>query len=318
MTSAVFARTPPPSSGSDTKTLSFWTLNRVSQAVPRAFVRDMSSGAFTNPSKRPVRNESWQILGASWTNGGEVSENTGRVYFQMGSTLYYCSASVVDDPTGDRSIILTAAHCVYDESTGTGFASMWMFVPDYDANPVAMTGSFCDTTTRGCWTSEKFIVSNSFATAGGFNSTAVKHDFAFAVVENGGKSNTQLDAEVDSQPISFSSQPNQTKSWLFGYPAARKYKGDDLIYCLGPLARDIATEEATYRVACDMTGGSSGGPWMKDLITDGPGTGTGTVFSVNSYGYNGVKAMFGPIFGSETAAMFDLAQTMTASTLYND
>lgn len=318
MTSAAFARTPPALQGSNDKTLSFWTLNRVSQAVPRSFVRDLRTGAFSNPAKRPVGNESWQVLGASWTNGGEVSQNTGRVYFQMGSTLYYCSASVVDDAVEDRSIILTAAHCVYDESTGTGFASMWMFVPDYDANPVAMSGSFCEATTRGCWTANKFIVPNSFATAGGFNSTATKHDFAFAIVENGGKGNTQLDTEVDSQPISFSSQPNQTKSWLFGYPAARKYKGDDLTYCLGPLTRDVVTEEATYRVACDMTGGASGGPWMKDFITDGPGTGTGTVFSINSYGYSGVKAMFGPIFSSETAAMFDLAQIITTNTLYND
>jgi hypothetical protein len=159
-------------------------------------VRDDRKNSFDLALKRPKKADRWEILGASWTNGGEVSENAGRVFFQMGSALYYCSASVIDDSVSDRSIILTAAHCVYDETSGTGFATNWMFVPDFDANPVAMTGLFCETTTRGCWTADAIVVSDSYATAGSFNEAAVLHDYAFVVVKYGGKNDTQLDNEV--------------------------------------------------------------------------------------------------------------------------
>ena len=185
-TSVAFARTPPPVKPEDARTVSFWTLNRISQARPRDFVRDNRKNSFDLALKRPQKADRWEILGASWTNGGEVSENAGRVFFQMGSALYYCSASVIDDSVSDRSIILTAAHCVYDETSGTGFATNWMFVPDFDANPVAMTGLFCETTTRGYWTADAIVVSDSYATAGSFNEAAVLHDYAFVVVKYGG------------------------------------------------------------------------------------------------------------------------------------
>lgn len=316
ITSATFARTPPPVVPEDAAIVSFWTLNRISQAQPRDFIRDSRTGTFANPSKRPQRPQRWEVLGASWTNGGDVAKNTGRVYFQMGDYLYYCSASVVDEAVSDRSIIVTAAHCVYDESMEKTFATKWLFVPDYDANPVTFSSSFCDSTTLGCWTADSFVISQEYATAGSFNEVAVTHDYAFVVVKIGGKSDTYLDSEVGSQAITFSAQPPETKSWLFGYPAARKYKGDDLTYCLGPLSNDAAISNTTYRVPCDMTGGSSGGPWFRDFITDGSGTGTGTVFSINSYGYQGAKAMYGPIFNSETAAMYDLAKSTSSNILY--
>ena len=43
----------------------------------------------------------------------------------------------------------------------------------------------------------------------------------------------------------------------FGYPAEKKYKGEDLIYCAGNAPRGQI--EGTVGPECDMTGGSSGG-----------------------------------------------------------
>ena len=37
------------------------------------------------------------------------------------------------------------------------------------------------------------------------------------------------------------------------------------------------------------------------------GSGTGTLFSVNSYGYSGVSAMHGPIFNTDTQDTYDAA-----------
>ena len=54
-------------------------------------------------------------------------------------------------------------------------------------------------------------------------------------------------------------------------------------------------------MACNMTGGSSGGPWLAD--TTNPGTTEGRVASLNSYGYSGLTYMFGPKFTSATVTI---------------
>lgn len=109
----------------------------------------------------------------SWTAGGEVLKTTGEVLFAMGGTYYVCSASVADDTVSGRSIILTAGHCVYDE-TGGAFATNWMFVPDYDSAAASLntSGSFCANTSLGCWTASALVAAGGFTTAGGFNDQA--------------------------------------------------------------------------------------------------------------------------------------------------
>lgn len=44
-------------------------------------------------------------------------------------------------------------------------------------------------------------------------------------------------------------------------------------------------------------------------------TGLHTGISLNSYGYKGVKAMFGPKFGSGTGAVYGVANTATQDTI---
>ena len=290
--------------------VAFWTNGRVARAVPRDFVFDPATKTY-HPAARPG-GSSTTTRGSWWNAGGEVLETTGKVLFAMGGTYYVCSASVVDDTAGARSLVLTAAHCAYDE-TGHAFATNWMFVPDYDSAPASLdtSGSFCAGTTLGCWTASALVVHNGYASAGGFNDQAVVHDFAFAVLYQGGKSGTeQLDATVGGHPIQFSSVSGGADTYLFGYPAAGKYKGKDLVYCRGPLGFDPYTNNATYRVGCKMTGGSSGGPWFTPFAA-----GSGTLMSVNSYGYSGISAMHGPKLNAKTAALFNTAETATADTV---
>ena len=85
--------------------------------------------------------------------------------------------------------------------------------------------------------------------------------------------------------------------WAFGYPAAGKYHGSDLVYCNGTLRNDPYGAN-TWGMACNMTGGSSGGPWIADSTN--PGATEGKVASLNSYGYSGLTFMFGPKFTSDT------------------
>ena len=96
----------------------------------------------------------------------------------------------------------------------------------------------------------------------------------------------------------------------FGYPAAGRYKGKDLTYCRGPIGQDPQTSNTTWSMACNMTGGSSGGPWVES--TDTTTFANSTLSSLNSYGYSGGKAMYGPKFNGNTQAVFNAANNGTA------
>lgn len=53
---------------------------------------------------------------AAWTRGGDIQSAAGRLMFTHGTNDYLCSATAVTNPTLGRSVIITAAHCVYDDA----------------------------------------------------------------------------------------------------------------------------------------------------------------------------------------------------------
>jgi hypothetical protein len=275
-----------------------WTPERMKAAMPRDL-------AFA-PSKAPAPSGTANVSGASWTKGGLILKASGKVYFEMGGSGWICSGSIAQDSRTGYSLVLTAGHCAYDE-TNQAFATNWMFIPEFDSNPTYT----CASTKWGCWTAQALVVNSGFATAGGFNTQATVNDFAFAVVGNGGKSGGQLDA-LGSFPVAFSGVNAGNKLYAFGYPAAGKYKGNDLTYCAGPIFTDVNNGNLTWGMGCGMTGGSSGGPWLSDFIE---ATGSGTLSSLNSYGYTGLKNMYGPKFGTATQAVYNAANSVTSNTI---
>lgn len=294
LVSAAPAAAGAPGLSRHDRIVAHWTPARMAAAVPRDF---NASGLRANG--KPTTGGGG-VVGASWTKGGLVLKATGKVYFEMGGGAWICSGSVIADTLTNSSLVLTAGHCAIDETTGE-FATNWLFIPDFDAAPTYT----CASTAYGCWTADALVVDRGFATAGGFNHQATVNDFAFAVVGAGGKSGTaQLDATVGTFPIAFSGVSAGDKLYAFGYPAAGKYHGADLTYCAGNIFTDAANSNDTWGMACDMTGGSSGGPWFAGFNEK---TGSGTVSSLNSYGYGGVKNMYGPKFNSNTAAVYGAA-----------
>jgi hypothetical protein len=282
-----------------------WTAARMAAATPRDFSFDFARGFV--PNRPPGGGGGSSTAGASWTGGGLVLQASGKVYFNMGGGAYVCSGAVANDSRGGYSLVLTAAHCAYDE-VARQFATNWLFIPNFDGSPTFT----CAQTVHGCWTAQALVVHQGYASAGGFNTQATLHDFAFAVVGPGGKSGGQLDAVVGSFPITFSSFSDGTQMYAFGYPAAGKYKGKDLTYCAGPVFSDPYNDGLTYGMTCNMTGGSSGGPWLSGFNTS---TGSGTLSSLNSYGYSGVRAMHGPKFNSKTGNVHSAANSATTNTI---
>jgi hypothetical protein len=315
LASSANAADPAKTKAHHDRVLAYWTAERIKSAKPldKHLDKSTSGSRAPEPLGKPVRNGGGSVAsttGKQWPNGvGKIYKATGRVLFTMNGGNWICSGSVVNDALSTASLVLSAGHCAFDQANHA-FVTNWIFIPEFDSHPSLWD---CTTTTHGCWVADSLNVSAGFANEAGFNTAAAQYDWSFAVVHAGGFTGGQLDATVGSFPIAFTSYSSGTQTAGFGYPAAGKYApGNELVYCAGSLGTDPYNLGRTYRLGCDMTGGSSGGPWLTGFRSDGN---SGTLSSVNSYTYSGITAMHGPKFNSRTQAAYTAATTATGNNI---
>ncbi|MFE4262936.1 trypsin-like serine peptidase [Streptomyces sp. NPDC056883] len=221
--------------------------------------------------------------GGAWTSGGAVVKTSGRVFFTFNGKSASCSGDSITSANG--STVITAGHCVKYQGA---WHTDWIFVPGYDNGNAPY----------GQWTATK-----TFATDQWVASEDMNMDVGLAVVAplNG----RTLSQTVGAQGIVFNGGYNK-KMYAFGFPAAAPYDGTKLVYCSGNTGKDFLLTK-DHSLPCNMTGGSSGGPWFQDF---NEATGLGTQVSVNSFGYTFLpNRMYGPYFGNEAKAAYDKAQT---------
>ncbi|MBA0125642.1 peptidase [Haloechinothrix sp. YIM 98757] len=221
--------------------------------------------------------------GEPWTGGGEVADTAGRVFFTYDGQDASCSGNAVTSE--NNSTVITAGHCVRMDGE---WHDDWVFVPGYDNGDAP----------HGEWPAE-----TTMATQEWVESEDINYDVGAAVVhEQDGQSLTEV---VGGQGIAFNQERGQ-HMYSFGYPAADPYDGSELIHCSGDTFNDPFFSDA-MGMDCDMTGGSSGGPWFLDFDEQ---SGTGLQNSVNSFGYVfWPGTMFGPYFGDEAQEVYDRAST---------
>lgn len=287
----------------------YWTPQRIANARPRDFVRTANGQFVPDKGKPGGGGGSVNVIGASWTKGGAVLPTTGKVVFTLNSGDYICTGTTVADGVSNRSIVVSAAHCAWDGTDG-GFARNWMFIPEFDTTPTYT----CSQAKWGCFTASALVVNNGFTSAGGFNDQAVQYDWSFAVITAAGSTGFASPEVAGSFALSTATMGVGDQVYDFGYPAAGKYHGKDLTYCSDQIFTDPLVNNQTFGIDCDMTGGSSGGPW---LATFSETSGVGTIRGVNSYGYSGVKKEYASKFNSNTANTFNSATTSTSNTIVN-
>jgi V8-like Glu-specific endopeptidase len=287
----------------------FWTKARMKAAVPRGQERPMAKpGGGGSPGSTTSSN-----LGTAWT-AGRVT--VGKVFFQMGGSLYVCSGNAVDDVEDGvttPNLVVTAGHCVNDG--GTAFATNFLFIPRYNPAQPRTSGQ-----PDGTFTATRLTTTSQWAAQG---ADKFNYDVGMARVGVNEHGEPLTTAVGDTSDIGFvAGDPTSTGGvdytvsiHSFGYPAARPYDGTRLISCWGGTTGDTVGGSTDYRLPCNMTGGSSGGPWLVDSASAvAPLTENADVsdvqVSVNSFGYSGEKnAMYGPIFGSTIKNLY----TSTAS-----
>ncbi len=225
--------------------------------------------------------------GVAWDQGGLVARTTGRVFFTLDGVDYSCSASTVGGASPD--LVVTAGHCVSDGAGG--WAVNWAFIPGYHAGQAPY----------GTFAAKTFFVSGGWASGANPDD-----DIAFVAVQPArvGSAVRTVSSVVGSQPIAFGSRG--ASAWVFGYPAQAPYTGDQLDYCSGRLAPDPnGTTDAG--MACAMTEGDSGGPWLSDFD---PRTGTGVITGVTSFKYAGqTRMLYSANLGPAAKSLYDRAES---------
>jgi hypothetical protein len=204
----------------------------------------------------------------------------GKVFFTEKGLNYVCSGTATDSSNG--AVVTTAGHCV-NEGPGA-YVTNFAFVPAYNNGA---------TTTYGTWTAKALLTSSQWASSGDFN-----YDIGFAVMNKNASGQSLTTATGGGQPISFN-QARGSAYKIYGYPAARPFDGKTLWSCSGTVVQDTYGGSTDQGLACNMTGGSSGGPWITN----------GALNSVTSFGYSNVKnVLWGPYFGTVIQGVYNSAQ----------
>jgi hypothetical protein len=257
------------------------------------------------------------VANAAWTGGGTVQSAAGRIYFEMPTNQsmtswggYVCSGTVAEDATTGRSVIITAAHCVYDDVHKV-FARNVIFIPNQDGTTAGGTDRNCANDPIGCWTTSFGVVDRSWTTRTFPDN--IPWDYAFYVVKDVGAHSPGLTASSDVLETAAGDLPVQTATaptvGTYTHALGYSYSQDpDFMYC----AQNLGTNGAAnwWLSQCGLTGGSSGGPWMQPVDS-----GNGPIVSVNSWGYTNQPGMAGPkLSGTSAGCVFTLAKTQSIST----
>ena len=183
----------------------------------------------------------------------------GKIFFTLHGFDFVCSgSSVAGEP---RQVVFTAGHCVND---GNGiFAEHVVFVPGYRKG-LAPYGVF---PAKHIWTTAEW---NSGLGLAFRNDVA-----AFNVGRNA--RGQRLRSRVGYlgfawNQIAANGPASRDLHWdAFGYPAGAPFNGRHLIVCEASHAVDDTITPGVgpdpIGIGCDMTGGSSGGPWILGLRT---------------------------------------------------
>ncbi|MFZ2754367.1 MAG: hypothetical protein WAZ48_13090 [Lysobacteraceae bacterium] len=206
-----------------------------------------------------------RFLGNYYTSQWTVPpwNKIGKLYFNVpGGGSSYCTASVASG----NSVILTAAHCVY--TRGAGWNYNFVFVPA-DRYGAAPYGSYS-------WQTATILT--SWINVGG------RRDDVAAIKLNGESSTGQ--PVVNYVGWLGRSWDWGYEQWTYSHGYASNFSTQYTNVCAGWTYSAPSEGSDVLVQGCDMTYGSSGGPWLRE-------------FTHNSHGGNYVNSVVsGPHIGA--------------------
>ena len=204
---------------------------------------------------------------------------TGKIFFtEPGVGDFQCSGSVVA-----KRLVITAAHCV---NSGHGFYTNWVFIPAYDGS----RSTLATQRPLGTWTwASAEIPTNWLATDGSLPNATDFALIAFGDQSFNGGPALKLYQKAGKYAISTGHLFDNSVTML-GYPC--NFDSCNIMQRVDSSDHRVPpgyTGGNAYEYGSDMTGGSSGGPWLENFGTgdapQGSWTTRNAVVAVTSYIY---------------------------------
>ncbi|MFS8096508.1 hypothetical protein LFM09_05145 [Lentzea alba] len=282
--SASLARTSDNKIQSAAAAETYWTAERMASAIPAQAPVTVKAPNSPNPKGRAGSIEGVSVKGI----GAMLNESqtVGKVFFTnpANGLNYVCSGATVN--SGKKKLVQTAGHCVHGGAGGQWMRN-WVFVPRY-RNGVRPFGTWSayQLTARTAWVSSSSFDEDMgiviMQTLGG---AAIVN----AVGGNGLRWNWGYSVAVT----------------ILGYPAAPPFPGELQYFCQGTTWNGHGQQ---VRAWCNMTGGSSGGPWLQEYNDQ---NGLGYINSVVSHRHSDPNQMDGPYFDNDIKSLYDFAESLS-------
>jgi hypothetical protein len=217
-----------------------------------------SANALTEPFHADVPFSRWQWFGRYLRNVPAGSPNmvistVHKMFFSQGGGNFVCSSSSIG-PDG----VWTAGHCVHNGSggPGAGFSTNVLFCPSYDSTQGGVNP------TAGCWGAEELWTwCPQWCTNGDLD-----YDFGGSDASDNPVIGPQTGMIGNYTGFNGLAWNFGNVHWLaFGYPQGSPFNGGTIMTAASSLGYvDEATGGGDFSIAMgsDLTGGSSGGPWI--------------------------------------------------------
>ena len=216
----------------------------------------------------------------------------GVLFFSQYDVDFRCSAASIG-----KDAVWTAGHCVHaGDDNPDGWSEDVIFVPAYKNGDAPF----------GVWTAYNIWTKGSW-----YSVEDLRFDMGGAVL-NTNSSGKMISQVVGNLGFSYNLSSSDQLWFNFGYPTYTPFDGKWQFICTGPFAYNDSNLNEPYPVGmgCDMTRGSSGGPWIKDF--SGVAGSANFLNGNNSYRYtNHPEEMFSPYFGEAAKTLWNQLMGIT-------
>ncbi|MFI6919483.1 trypsin-like serine peptidase [Nonomuraea spiralis] len=298
-------------------------------------VRKVVSKGGYDPDGRPGMTAPTGEQKAGASQNVNLPKSIGKVFFVDGSGKFrWCSATSIQ--SGNRNLVATAGHCVYDTDSNSDTLSKWVFVPGYYQGKAPW----------GIYVGKQAFTHYDFDTYEDYD-----RDYAFVTVYNGiqfdgvkqvdrkdydrfsgpkrawgghyyillSKDAGRLGDAVGGQGFAWN-QPTGKYVRTFGYPAAphpdgsKPYSGVTPKNCYGKTTSKAVGAswlkiEEHVGLKCAVTPGYDGGAWLLNYNNAkrlGYVNGVTSTFA-DQDGNDRIDYITSPYFDGETAAVYKAA-----------
>ncbi|HEU5375243.1 MAG TPA: hypothetical protein VFV38_07380 [Ktedonobacteraceae bacterium] len=224
--------------------LQHWSVENMRAAIDDQEVSDtfdFTQQGSSDIAKGQAAQQDGQV--PSDTNLSYPLSTVGKVFFTNGGQDYVCSGTAI--VSSNHNTIDTAGHCLYGHGN---WVQNLIFCPLYDNGK----------TPYGCWVARALEVPADWIRG---ELSALHRDFGMAIVSTSSSQGNLTDV-VGGAGWAYNQSAKQP-FYAYGYPAGYPFDGQTRRSCEGSTGKAWPHAGGTVvSIPCDMTGGSSGGPWF--------------------------------------------------------